>query len=129
MLETQEISHGNLWLSVSLDCAENGIQHVCVLNSRSRVLFTGPTSTKFSKFFIKTWSYSTIHTFKNYFVTMFLVFSNKWYPKISPSPTYLEFSHPRLPPPPFKTRCHWTKAALHWYQQATDWAAACCWVF
>ena len=32
------------------------------------------------KFFFKTGSYGTIHTFKNHFVTMFLVFSNKRYP-------------------------------------------------
>ena len=42
----------------------------------------------FSNFFIKNWSYGTIHTFKNYFVTVFSVFSfqfqqNKFYPNVS----------------------------------------------
>ena len=39
-----------------------------------------PVSTDFIKFFFKIRSYGTIHTFKNYFVTVFLVFNNKWYP-------------------------------------------------
>ena len=43
--------------------------------SGSRVLFTGPTISIFSNFFIKNWSHDTIHIFKNYFVTMFSVFS------------------------------------------------------
>ena len=39
----------------------------------------------FSNFFIKNESHDTIHTFKNYFATVFLVFSfqfqqNKFYP-------------------------------------------------
>ena len=46
----------------------------------SRALFTGPISTNFSKFFFKIGSHSTINTFKNYFVTVFLVFNNKRYP-------------------------------------------------
>ena len=46
----------------------------------SRALFMGPASTYFSKFFFKTRSHDTIHTFKNYFVTVFSVFSNKRYP-------------------------------------------------
>ena len=46
------------------------------------VLFMGPTATLFRKN-IKNGSYDTIHTFKNYFVTVFSVFSfskNKLYP-------------------------------------------------
>ena len=35
---------------------------------------------EFSKIFIKIGSHSIIHIFKNYFVTIFLVFSNKQYP-------------------------------------------------
>ena len=68
-------------ISVSLDYAENVFQRVYVLNSGSRALFIGPTSTKFNKIFIKTGSHDTIHTFKNYFVSVFSVFSNKRYPK------------------------------------------------
>ena len=34
-----------------------------------------PQTSLFSNFFIKNWSHSIIHTFKNYFATMFLVFS------------------------------------------------------
>ena len=47
----------------------------------SHALFTGPTSMDFNKFFFKTGSHGTIHIFKNYFATVFLVFSNKRYPK------------------------------------------------
>ena len=46
----------------------------------SRALFTKPASTYFSKFFFKTGSHDNIHTFKNYFTTMFSVFNNKQYP-------------------------------------------------
>ena len=38
-------------------------------------LFTGPTTTLFRKKKIKNGSYSTIHIFKNYFATVFSVFS------------------------------------------------------
>ena len=41
----------------------------------------GPVSTDFNKFFFKTGSHGTIHTFKNHFATVFSVFNNKWYPK------------------------------------------------
>ena len=34
----------------------------------------------FNKFFFKTRSHSTIHIFKNYFATVFSIFSNKRYP-------------------------------------------------
>ena len=44
-----------------------------------RVLFTRPASIFFRKNNFKTGSYGTIYTFKNYFVTVFLVFSNKQY--------------------------------------------------
>ena len=39
-----------------------------------------PQVVLFNKIFIKTGSHSTIHIFKNYFVTVFSVFSNKQYP-------------------------------------------------
>ena len=43
-----------------------------------------PQTSLFSHFFIKNWSHSTIYTFKNYFVTVFSVFSkNKLYPNES----------------------------------------------
>ena len=45
-----------------------------------RALFTRLASKKFNKFFFKIGFHSTIHTFKNYFVTLFSVFSNKRYP-------------------------------------------------
>ena len=47
------------------------------------VLFTGLIIFFFNKIFIKNRSQDTIHTFKNYFVTMFSVFSSKWYPNRS----------------------------------------------
>ena len=40
-----------------------------------RALFTDPQISLFSHFFIKNGSYGTIYTFKNYFVTVFSVFS------------------------------------------------------
>ena len=46
-------------------------------------LFMGPTATLFKKKKIKNGSHGTIHTFKNYFVTVFSVFNfskNKLYP-------------------------------------------------
>ena len=45
----------------------------------SHILFTGFASTDFSKIFFKTGSHDTIHTFKNYFATVFSIFSNKRY--------------------------------------------------
>ena len=68
-----------------LDRAEMIFQLRLAFFSRSRVLFTRPVSTFFSKNNFKIRSYSTIHTFKNYFATkffffQFLVFSNKRYP-------------------------------------------------
>ena len=45
----------------------------------SRALFMRPVSTEFSKNNFKIGSHDTIHVFKNYFVTVFSVFSNKWY--------------------------------------------------
>ena len=38
-------------------------------------LFTGPTTTEFGKINFKIGSHDTIHTFKNYFTTMFSVFN------------------------------------------------------
>ena len=68
----------------------------CLLNSNRKcwlfcskqcinVLFMDPQIPLFSNFFIKNESYGTIHTFKNYFATVFSVFSfqfqqNKFYP-------------------------------------------------
>ena len=43
----------------------------------SRALFTEPASMDFNKFFFKTESHDTIHTFKNYFTTVFSIFNNK----------------------------------------------------
>jgi len=43
--------------------------------SGSRALFTGLASTFFQKNNFKTGSHGTIHTFKNYFVKVFSVFS------------------------------------------------------
>ena len=45
----------------------------------SHALFMGFASTDFSKIFFKTGSHDTIHTFKNYFATVFSIFSNKRY--------------------------------------------------
>ena len=45
-----------------------------------RTLFIVPTSTFFNKNNFKTGSSGTFNTFKNYFTTVFLVFSNERYP-------------------------------------------------
>ena len=50
-----------------------------------RALFTDLQTSLFNNFFIKNWSHSTIHTFKNYFVTVFSVFN-----KISDTQTHLK---------------------------------------
>ena len=47
------------------------------------VLFTGPTTTLLKKY-IKNESHNTIHTFKNYFVIVFLIFSKISYIQIDP---------------------------------------------
>ena len=66
-------------LCLRLDRAEKCFQLHCAFFSESRALFTGPASTLFSKKNFKTGSHGTIHRFKNYFVTVFSVFSNKQY--------------------------------------------------
>ena len=44
-------------------------------SSKSCALFMGPTNFFLNKTFIKNESHGTIHTFKNYFTTMFLIFN------------------------------------------------------
>ena len=63
-----------VWVWIQL---KSKLTCVCVLNSGSCTLFTEPASTEFGKIDFKTGSHSTIHTFKNYFATVFSVFSNK----------------------------------------------------
>ena len=69
-------------LSVSMDVAKNWKLCVSVgfFFCGSHALFTGSTNTDFSKFFFKIGSNGTIHIFKNYFATVFSIFSNKQYP-------------------------------------------------
>ena len=54
----------------------NGLRFLC----GSHVLFMRPISTDFKKKFFKIGLHSIIHTFKNYFATVFSVFNNKQYP-------------------------------------------------
>ena len=73
----------------------NGLHFLC----GSCVLFTESTSTDFIKFFFKTGSHGNIHTFKNYFTAVFLVFSNKRYPnrpKVFPFPPFVSHSRHHL---------------------------------
>ena len=67
-------------LSIRLDSVSS-VQH-CASNIfyGSHALFTRTTNLFFNKTFIKNGSYGTIHTFKNYFATLFSIFSNKRYP-------------------------------------------------
>ena len=67
-------------LSEHLDIAEMIFQlHPASVNGFVHCL-QDPQISFFNKTFIKNGSHGTIHTFKNYFATMFLVFSNKRYP-------------------------------------------------
>ena len=75
---------------MGLDCTKKETDARLHFFYGSHALFTGPASTDFSKFFFKTGSYSTIHTFKNYFATIFSVFSNKRYPN-KPLVKYLRY--------------------------------------
>ena len=63
--------------SECLDKVEMIFQLHCAFFSGSRALFMESANTLFSKKKFKIKSHGTIHTFKNYFVTVFLVFSNK----------------------------------------------------
>ena len=67
-------------LRLGLDCDKKKQNVRLLFFYGSCILFMGPTSTDFSKFFFKTVSHNTIHTFKNYFATVFLIFNNKRYP-------------------------------------------------
>ena len=61
--------------------------------SAHRALFMDPQISLFNNFFIKNWSHGTIHTFKNYFTTVFFSFSfqfsavSKWTRNKSDKPT------------------------------------------
>ena len=61
----------NSWLSFWLGLDSNAF----VFLAESCALFTEPTSMEKRKSNFKTGSYHTIYIFKNYFITMFLVFS------------------------------------------------------
>ena len=61
--------------SERLDSPEKCFQLRCTFSNRSGALFTGPASTLFSKKNFKTESHSIIHTFKNYFATVFSAIS------------------------------------------------------
>ena len=72
---------GRVWIArlERLDSVSRVFLSAAAFFCRSHALFTGSTSTSFTKNNFKIGSYSTIHTFKNYFVTVFLIFSNKQY--------------------------------------------------
>ena len=60
----------NVWIVASVSVLRMGPMHY----SRD------PQTYFFRKIFIKNGSHDTIYTFKNYFVTVFSIFSNKRYP-------------------------------------------------
>ena len=62
--------------------------HMDLLCNRQSALFTGPTTTLFKKKNIKNGYRGTIHSFKNYFATVFSVFSK--INCIRTDPTYSE---------------------------------------
>ena len=77
----------HIQFSVSLDSSRQCIlcypMRLCFISVGPQALFMGPATWEKCKFNFKTGSHSTIHTFKNYFATMFLVFNNKRYPNRS----------------------------------------------
>ena len=78
MFQPQEIQ-----ISMCLESMLNVRFCVFLKNGRSRVLFMGLTRMEFSKKkTLKIGSHGTIYKFKNYFATVFSVFSNKRYPNI-----------------------------------------------
>ena len=54
-------------------------------------LFIGPTNNFFNNNNFKTESHDSIHTFKNYFDTVFSIFNNKQYPNKSLITSYLVY--------------------------------------
>ena len=58
-----------------LDRAKKRFQLCWAFFSESYALFTRPANTLFNKKNFKTMFYSTIYTFKNYFTTVFSIFS------------------------------------------------------
>ena len=88
-LKKKKQNKKNYWwstiYSVRLGSAFYASQQTIFALSGFRALFTDPQIFFFNKTFIKNGSHGTIHTFKNYFTTVFLVFSfqfqqNKFYP-------------------------------------------------
>ena len=70
-----------------MTCSLNSSRKCWIFHSKQciRALFTDPQIPFFNYFFIKNGSHGTIHIFKNYFATVFSVFSfqfqqNKFYP-------------------------------------------------
>ena len=61
--------------SVSLDSTDIQTQLCLAFFEGPTALFMGPASTEKRKSNFKIGSHSTIHTFKNYFATMFSVFN------------------------------------------------------
>ena len=55
--------------------------------------YFNPQISLFSNFFIKNWSHGTIHTFKNYFVTVFSFFSFSKISYIQTDPIYVWLFH------------------------------------
>ena len=68
--------YGVMWL-LFMHCSLNSSCKCWLFHSEQciRALFMEPQISLFSNFFIKNGSHGTIHTFKNYFVTVFSVFS------------------------------------------------------
>ena len=58
---------------MSLDSGRLHVLHVYCFFFESCTLFMGPTSTEYGKINFKIGSHGIIHTFRNYFATVFLV--------------------------------------------------------
>ena len=71
---------------MSLDSGRSGVLCVCVFLVGSCVLFTRYANMEKHKSNFKTAFHNTIYTFKNYFATMFSVFSNNKFNPNKPLP-------------------------------------------
>ena len=70
----------NKTFSVHLECMLNVCSCVLLKNGGSVHCLRDPQEWNSTKKTFKTGSHDTIHTFRNYFATVFLIFSNKQYP-------------------------------------------------
>ena len=91
-LDTDETKHVCICVCVSFSLFFCALRNAFQLKSSLSVgpvhCLRDPQTSLFSNFFIKNWFHDTIHTFKNYFVTVFSVFSKISDIQTDPKPTF-----------------------------------------